>query len=150
MEIGVTPDLAGSSLLLSKGEKREVPVVTLDGICRERSLKGPYVVKADVQGAELQVLDGASSTLKDAELVILEVSFFRFQDGFPAFYDVIYYMKKCGFVAYEVFGGHNRPLDGARAQADIAFVKEDGRFRGSHAWATPEQKSEFYRLTGQR
>ena len=113
-------------------------------------MKGLYIVKVDVQGAELQVLDGASTTLKDAELVILEVSFFRFADGFPEFYDVIDYMKKRGFVAYEVFGGHNRPLDGARTQVDIAFVKEDGRFRSSHVWATPEQRSEFDRLTRKR
>ena len=33
---------------------------------------------------------------------------------------------------------------------NITFVKEDGRFRGSHAWATPEQTSEFYRLTGKK
>jgi FkbM family methyltransferase len=146
MEIGISADLQGSSLLRSKGDKRNIPVVTLDGICSERRLSAPYVVKVDVQGAELQVLAGAVSTLQDAELVILEVSFFHFTDAFPDFYDVVDYMKQRGFVVYEVFGGHNRPLDGARGQADIAFVKECGEFRESHQWATPEQVAEFERL----
>jgi hypothetical protein len=48
-------------------------------------------------------------------------------------------MKKKKYVAYDVFGGHNRPLDGARAQADIAFVKENGLFRTSHSWAITAQ-----------
>jgi FkbM family methyltransferase len=150
MEIGVTADLTGSSLMRAEGEKREVPVVTLDNVCRKRGLTGPFVVKVDVQGAELSVLDGSSSILKDTELAILEVSFFRFADGFPELYDVVEYMKTRGFVVYEIFGGHNRPLDGARAQTDIAFVKEDGRFRASHAWATPDQTAELHHLRKRR
>lgn len=149
-EIGVNPHLEGSSLLGPKETTRRIPVVTLDEICKERGLKGPYVVKVDVQGAELQVLEGAPAVLKDTELVILEVSFFRFREGCLEFHDVIDYMKKRGFVAYEMFDGHNRPLDGARAQVDVAFVKEEGWFRTTHAWATPEQVSEFCRLTEHR
>ena len=147
MEIGISDNLIASSLLRSYGNTRKIPVVTLDNVCKERHLKGPYVVKADVQGAELHVLDGAKNLLKDTELVILEVSFFSVTAAHPDFYDVIDYMMKRGFVVYEIFGGHNRPLDGARAQADIAFVKKNGRFRASHAWGTREQISEFHRLT---
>jgi FkbM family methyltransferase len=151
LKIAIASDLVGSSLLAAEGGEnvvwREVPAVTLDGICQERGLKGPYVVKVDVQGAELHVLDGAKTVLEDTEAVILEVSFFQFDGSFPEFYEVIRYMKERGFVAYDIFGGHNRPLDGARAQADVAFVKEDGRFRASHAWATSEQRAEFYSLT---
>ena len=145
MVIRISPKLEGSSLLWTDGVKRTVPVITLDSVIKEKNLRGPYLLKVDVQGAELQVLDGASTLLKDTELVILEVSFFRFIDGYPEFYDVIDYMKKRGFVAFEVFGGHNRPLDGARAQVDIAFVREEGIFRKSHSWATYEQREEFYR-----
>ena len=60
------------------------------------------------------------------------------------------YMKKRGFVAYDVFGGHNRPLDRARAMVDIVFVKENGRFRTSCAWASPEQQAEWHDLTKKR
>jgi FkbM family methyltransferase len=152
--IVISPDLVGSSFMRKKDDEgtiiREVPVITLDSVCKERDLKGPYVVKVDVQGAELLVLEGGSKILEDTELIILEVSLFRFAQGFPDFYEVIDYMKKRGFVTYEILGGHNRPLDGARAQVDIAFVQENGMFRASNAWATPEQRAEFYRLTAHK
>lgn len=144
MNITVSRDLFGSSLLNREGEVREVSIITLDDVCRERQLQGPYVIKVDVQGAELQVLDGASHILRVTELIILEVSFFQFHDNCPEFYDVIHYMKEHGFVPYDIFSGHNRPLDGARAQVDIAFVKENGLFRSSHTWATVEQETEIF------
>ncbi len=146
-EIGVSEDLEGSSLLITDDEnikKREVPLITIDNICKERNVKGPILLKIDVQGFELQVLEGSKSILEDTEVIILEVSFFRFSKGFPDLYDVLCHMKELGFIIYEIFGGHNRPLDGARAQADVVFVKENGRFRKSHSWATPEQIKEYH------
>ncbi len=122
---------------------RSVPVVTLDSLCAERNLVRPYLIKADTQGSELMVLDGAQAVLEDAELVILEVSLFHFTSDTPECFEILHYMKRRGFVVYDVFGGHNRPLDGARAQFDVAFVKEHGMFRESHAWITPEQAAEL-------
>lgn len=115
-------------------EKREIKLVKLDDVCSEKNLQGPYLLKVDVQGAELLVLEGAQVMLSQCELVILEVSFFNFRPDMPDIYEVIHYMKNKGFVIYEIFSGHNRPLDGARAQADIAFVKESGMFRTTHKW----------------
>jgi len=149
IDIYVSADLLGSSIFKEDDKSiiREVPVVTLDKVCKERELQVPYVLKVDVQGAELLALDGAKTVLKDAEIVILEASFFHFVPDMPDFYDVLDYMKKRGFVVYDIFGGHNRPLDGARAQADVAFVKENGIFRKYYDWATPNQRTDFYRRT---
>ena len=105
--------------------------------------KGPYLIKVDVQGAELDVLGGAIETLNETELVILEVSMFEFMLNSPQFYDVVAYMKNLGFVVYDIFGEHYRPLDGALGQIDIAFVKENGRFRREHSYATSEQWSKI-------
>ena len=89
------------------------------------------------------VLEGAKKTLIETEAVILEVSLFQFfQDG-PQFYDVIVWMKNQGFVTYDLFGGHNRYLDGAFAQIDMVFVKENGFLRKDHAYATREQREEL-------
>jgi hypothetical protein len=43
------------------------------------------------------------------------------------------------FVAYDLCGMHARPLDGALGQCDMAFVKQQGMFRGDHRYATDEQ-----------
>lgn len=53
----------------------------------------------------------------------------------PEFYDVVTYMKDRHFAVYDVIGGVYRKLDNALSQVDLAFVKEAGVFRQSHAWA---------------
>lgn len=154
--LNVHPDLFGSSLLNEvegaavDGTPREVPVVTIDELCAEKGLRGPYVIKADVQGAELQVLAGATRTLPETEAVILEVSLFWSYIGAPEFYDVISKLKQFGFVAYDVFGFLYRPLDHALSQLDVVFVREDGAFRKSHAYATTKQREVIDREMAQR
>jgi FkbM family methyltransferase len=71
------------------GEPREVPVVRVDDLVEERGLTGPFVIKVDVEGAELRVLDGAPRTLEQAELVLLEVNLFQFLPGQPELHDVV-------------------------------------------------------------
>ena len=138
--INVHTDLMGSSLLKESqgryrdGIPREVTIVTIDDLCLERQLIGPFVIKVDVQGAELCVLDGASRTLRQTELVILEVSLFQFYEEGPLFHEVVSYMAEQGFVVYEIFGQNLRPLDSSLAQVDLAFVKKDGYFRQSHSY----------------
>ena len=64
------------------------------------------LLKADVQGAELQVLSCATRTLQETEIVILEVSLLAAMIGGPELFDVICRMKDLGFVAYDLFGLH--------------------------------------------
>jgi FkbM family methyltransferase len=122
------------------GTARAVPTVTIDQVCLERKLAGPFLVKADVQGAELLVLDGAVKTLEDTEVAILEISLFNIFKGGPDFFDVVTSMKKRGFVAYDIFGLHYRPFDNALSQIDVMFVRDGSRLREFHGYATPEQR----------
>lgn len=130
------------------GERREVPVVRVDDAVRERGLPGPYVLKADVEGAELDVLDGAASVLGETEVVLLEVRLFELVPGGAQLHDVVPYMKERGFVAYDLFGGAVRLTDGALAVTNLAFVREDGMFRRDHAFGTPEQVDRMARELG--
>jgi FkbM family methyltransferase len=132
----VLPEVDGA---VADGEPRDVPLVTLDGLVKGRDV-GSVLLKVDVQGYELDVLNGAKELLPRCEAVILEVSFFRFHSNEPDVFEVISYMKERGFVMYDLFEGHNRPIDNALAQRDILFVQENGRFRTTHNWATPEQR----------
>lgn len=145
--IHVHPNLTGSSTLheaegdVADGMSRQVRMFALDDLIERYELQGEIVLKVDVQGAELDVIAGAQKLLNNTEVVILEVEFFRFFGSNPDFGEVIAQMKRRGFVTYDVVGGTNRLLDGALAQKDLVFVKEDGRFRQSHHWATPEQRN---------
>jgi FkbM family methyltransferase len=122
------------------GIPRDVPIVAIDDVCSQKHLRGPFLIKIDVQGAELRALSGAAKTLRETEVVILEVTFFGTMIGGPQFSDVVAKMKQWGFVAYDVWGLNYRPFDHALAQVDMAFVREDGLFRQSHVFATPEQR----------
>lgn len=147
--LNVHHDLVGSSLYREveegtdvNGVQRKVRAITLDRLVMDRKAPPPYLIKIDVQGAELDVLAGGETTLNRAEYVLLEVSLFQFfQDG-PMFYDVMVYMKSKGFVPYDIQGLQYRPLDRALSQVDIAFVKETGPLRQFHGYATPEQRRE--------
>ncbi len=53
-------------------ERREVELVPLDQLVAERTLAGPYVIKTDVEGHDLEVLEGASQLLDHTLFVISE------------------------------------------------------------------------------
>jgi FkbM family methyltransferase len=139
-------DLVGSSLLRERegptvdGEPRTVATTTIDELVADRQLGSPFLVKLDVQGAELDVLSGAKKTLGQASAVVVEVSFFSFYFGGARFEDLISTMHDAGLVVYDVENLSRRPLDGALAQADVYFVREDSPARGDHIYASPAQR----------
>jgi FkbM family methyltransferase len=150
--INVHPDLVGSSVYKEdedsnvNGVERAISATTIDEICKTRKTSGPYLIKIDTQGSELEALLGAEAVLRDTEFIILEVSFFEFFKGGPQFYDCISFMKKRGFVAYEVFDSQYRLLDGAMSQIDIAFVRDKSQFRKFHYYATQKQRDQQNKL----
>lgn len=146
----VHDDLVGSSLYREiegviegssvDGRERSIPSTTLNSICQKVKAQGPYLIKVDVQGAELNVIKGASNILSETEFIILEVSLFGFFIDGPQLTDVIIFMKEQGFVCYDIFGLQYRLLDNALSQLDMVFVKENGMFRMNHSYATKEQR----------
>jgi FkbM family methyltransferase len=148
LTINVHPDLVGSSIFLEQedsnvnGLPRTVPAETLDHVCEEMKASGPYLIKIDVQGAELEVLSGAKGILHEAEYIVLEVSLFKFFVDGPQIHDVVQYMKSCGFSVYDIFDLQYRPLDKSLSQMDMAFVRDNGQFRKHHFYATREQRQE--------
>ncbi|MEG4352705.1 FkbM family methyltransferase [Microcoleus sp. LAD1_D3] len=140
--LNVSPGMVHSSLSenrvtdSSNPYLRKIPAITLDGICRERNLSGPYLIKVDVDGQELDVLAGATEILQQTEYVIVEVTLFG------QMYDVMSFMKSQGFAAYDIVDLSYRPTDTALWQVDMAFVKESGQFRRERGFATGQQDIE--------
>ena len=142
----VHPDLVGSSLYLENedsdvnGVPRQVPSVTIDELIASRGLEGPFLLKIDVQGAELDVMAGALRALEKTDYIILEVSFFKFFCDGPEFKDIFTFMDEKGFVVYDLMGPMYRLLDDALSQIDVCFVKKDSAARQHHFYATREQR----------
>jgi FkbM family methyltransferase len=139
-------DLVGSSVYeeteddsLLVSETRSVPASTVDEALAGAPGGGAFL-KVDAQGAELEVLKGATATLARTEVIQLEVSLLGSIQGAPLFDEVIAWLSVRGFVPYDLTSFTYRPLDGALAQADIIFVRADGAFRKESAFATPEQR----------
>lgn len=146
IRINVHPDLEGSTIFLEREENingvpREVNSMTLDDLHAEMRFETPVLLKADVQGAEMQVLTGAAKSWPLFDMIILEVLLFDiYQGDNPQLHDVIYYLESKGFAAWDIFGMGYRMLDNALCQVDMVFVREDGIFRKVHKYATEEQR----------
>jgi FkbM family methyltransferase len=147
IDINVHPDLVGSSLYLENedsnvnGVSRKIPMKSLNSFIDKYKLTDySILLKIDVQGAEKDVLEGTTKLFNNIDIIILEVSLFDFFNNHISFFDIIDYMKKYNYVVYDIFDFLYRPLDSALAQIDIAFVKENSKFRQNHIFATKEQR----------
>ena len=139
-------DLDGSSFFMEteqnvNGVPRWVETITVDDLVVAARCSGPFLLKADVQGAELLVLQGARTALRSTEMVVLEVVLPRiFSDESAQFRDVVELMHDAGFVAWDLIDLDYRPLDGALCQFDIVFVRSDGLLRKERGYATLAQR----------
>jgi FkbM family methyltransferase len=147
----VDPSLSGSSFLLKPkfGEIRQVRVVTIDDLVREHRLEGPFILKLDVQGYELEVLAGAEETLKQTEAVIAEASLWadKKRAGMTILVDLINWFNDRNFVLYDVAQIVRRKLDDAIAEMDLVFCPADSKLRQYERYKTDEQRAE---LIGER
>jgi FkbM family methyltransferase len=138
--LGVPGELDSSSFYASDmgNNAREVTVVTLDELQTRHNLAAPYLIKADVEGAELDVIAGAENILENTVCVILETTLMAFRDNTPLTGDVIAYMSARGFALHDIVGLVYRPLDDALARVDLVFVPEDSSLRQDTRFATRE------------
>jgi FkbM family methyltransferase len=71
---------------------------TLDAVVGTRNMPKPDLIKMDIQGAELDVLKGATETLKSCEHLILELQKVEYNIGAPLEDEVIDYCESIGFI----------------------------------------------------
>ncbi len=105
---------------------RRVAVRTLDGLCAERGLGGPYLVKVDVQGGELDVLRGACKVLEGASIVVLEAQICLFRDTLP---DLMEFMRTRDFVLYDLTNLSYYQSDHTLYQCLAVFIARRFDFR---------------------
>ena len=93
---------------------------TLDTLVKEKNWKKPDLIKIDVQGAEVNILQGATETLQSCNHLILEVQTKEFSTGAPMLSEVEQYMKSIGFVLLQRIGYNgDQECDG-----DYHFVRK--------------------------
>ena len=123
--------LSSSILAVADGVRQEpwarelepvsVPLRRLDSVLGDRELARPSLLKLDVQGAELDVLAGAHTVLRQVDALVVETAFEPLYDGqapFPAVHDAL------GRLGWAL----RRPLD-MRREGDGRFVEADLLYR---------------------
>lgn len=107
-------------------ETGEVPVEvsTLDLVFAGVQLRGPVLLKLDVQGYEAQVIRGGAETLKRVDYVVLEASFRRMYEGEPLFTEILKLMEEYGFRFARPVGWLSAPDGGEILQMDALFVRD--------------------------
>lgn len=100
-----------------------VQVTRLDGVLKPAELNGPTLLKIDVQGGELGVLQGATALLPSIDSVLVEVSFVELYAGQPLVDAVWTNLRDAGFSCRGVwaltFGPGRECLQG-----DFLFARE--------------------------
>lgn len=133
----ITEGGTGSSVMseLSDVPRETVmlPIVTLDDAIRGLRIAprvvAPILLKLDVQGYEREVLLGGTETLAAAEVVVMELSTKRLNEGAPLAHEMIQFMSERGFHLFDVTGFWREQATGVLMQMDVVFV------RGERRWA---------------
>jgi FkbM family methyltransferase len=107
---------------------RAYPMQTLDAAMKTLSLPGEVFLKLDVQGAERDVLDGATETLARCSFLLLEASVLNFNADAPLLDELVQYLKDKGFVLFDVCD-LRRKANGTLFQLDLLFARADNEIR---------------------
>jgi len=104
------------------GYELVVEVKRLDNIATEINLSSPYLIKVDTEGYELNVIMGGSKVIRNADVVIMETSFYELYKGQALFSEVHDAMNDLGFYYAGAFGVNLSPRDGLILQQDSIFL----------------------------
>jgi FkbM family methyltransferase len=135
LTIHVQPQMSWSSMFRplpefpANSKPRQVPTVRIDELCKEKGLRGPYLLKVDVEGAELEVMAGATGILAETDVVVLEVAFPEEYQNVPTFAEIIRRMDELGYAVYDMFDLRTASPDRLLYQSDVVFVKRGSPIR---------------------
>jgi FkbM family methyltransferase len=103
--------------------KRQVPVRTLDQLYENRKWAGPIVIKIDTEGYEDSVIRGATSLLRETDVLIVEVSVAARFKGSYKFADFVQLMVQDQFHLTDVLTTP-RSSSGQLTYMDCVFRRE--------------------------
>ena len=86
-----------------------VDVYPIEYFSAKMELRSPVILKLDVQGAELKVMQGAGKILNSFNYIICEMSLIELYEGQPLIKDVINYMSEKGFNLVDILRTEQKP-----------------------------------------
>ena len=125
--LSIASDLDGSGIYdnASGANTRTVPVVSLDTELHKRALPGPYFLKFDTHGFELPILAGATATLRQTTMLLLEAYNFQLTANCLRFHELCAHMETLGFRCADLADPMLHPRDNLFWQVDLVFLPKD-------------------------
>ena len=102
----------------------KVDIKKLDDVAFQFEILKPLLVTIDVQGFELDVINGGLETIRKADVIITEVSFTSLYKGQPLFDELYATITSLDFEYAGNFEQLISPVNDAILQADAIFVKK--------------------------
>jgi FkbM family methyltransferase len=123
-------DASGASLYLENTSHyadenliaRKVATARLDALVGANGLPLPNLIKIDVQGAEIDVIRGATDAIDHCDALIAELSLARYNKGAPLVADIMPVITQRGLQCVDICELH-RTAAGGVLQIDFLFVK---------------------------
>lgn len=121
-------------------DDQRVRSVRLDTLIAQHELPPPYFLKFDTHGAELPILAGATKTLQQTSIVMMEA--YNFKLGFAGgrnltFDEMSLHMKSLGFRTADLCDPLWRPGDGLLWQLHLFFLRSDHPTYASSSYRAP-------------
>lgn len=99
---------------------KEIKRARLDSITKDARIEPPYLLKIDVDGHEMPILEGALQTLKDSTIVVIEAPLNKV--ALPHFFERSKFLMDNGFYLVDIVD--LAYYDGMLWQADLVFVRK--------------------------
>ena len=112
----------------------QVPVARLDTLLANGiGIDDRCLLKLDLQGWELEALNGAERILDRIEVILIEVSFFA-QAYEPSIETLVHFLDERGFSLYDIASLAARKRDNRAHQGDFVFVHRGSQLMADTAW----------------
>ncbi|MCX5908337.1 MAG: FkbM family methyltransferase [Deltaproteobacteria bacterium] len=125
----------GSSVLLKGQRKAGPPMTTIDTLIANDLCAPPELLKLDVQGYEMDVLEGFTRYFSACQVIQCELSLLPLYPGAPLLHEMIGYLYHRGFVLFDIEELIRGTQDGAVWQIDAFFSPIDSPLRKERVWS---------------
>ena len=115
----------------AKREMLTLGMKTLDAVAPILNHGDTVFLKLDVQGAEIDVLNGASRIIPYCVFILLEASILNYNKDAPLVGEIFTFLNEKGFVLFDICE-QKRTNDDLLMQADLLFTKKHSAIRNKY------------------
>ena len=124
----------GSSVFLSGECGKGKIMETIDHLIDSGICNPPELLKLDVQGYEVEVLEGYKRYFNACQVIQCEISLLPLVPRAPLLHEMIAYLYTRDFVMFDLDELIRAPSDGAVWQIDALFCRIDSPLRNMRVW----------------